>query len=104
MKINVIKNSILFLIEKTDRLDLLKSEINKENYNNSNRIVDLSNVIPDQFLSILKTFTNQNNNKSFVIVTKKIDCDRDNLNLVPTIQEAIDFIDLEEMERDLNSL
>ena len=104
MKINVIKNSILFLIEKTDRLDLLKSEINKENYNNSNRTVDLSNVIPDQFLSILKTFTNQNNNKSFVIVTEKIDCDRDNLNLVPTIQEAIDFIDLEEMERDLNSL
>jgi len=26
------------------------------------------------------------------------------LNLVPTVQEAIDFIDLEEMERDLNSL
>ena len=52
---------------------------------------------------ILKTFTNQNN-KSFVIVTEKIDYDRDNLNLVPTIQEAIDFIDLEEMERDINSL
>ena len=104
MKINVIKNSILFLIEKTDRLDLLKSEINKENYNNSNRIVDLSNVIPDQFLSILNTFTKQNNNKSFVIVTKKNDYNADNLNLVPTIQEAIDFIDLEEMERDIKSL
>ena len=78
-------------------------ELSKKNYNNSNRIVDLSNVIPDQFLIILKTFTNQNN-KSFVIVTEKIDYDRDNLNLVPTIQEAIDFIDLEEMERDINSL
>ena len=104
MKINIIKDSILFLIEKKDTPALIKSEINKENYNNSNRIVDLSNVIPDQFLSILNTFTKQNNNKSFVIVTKKNDYNADNLNLVPTIQEAIDFIDLEEMERDLNSL
>ena len=56
-----------------------------------------------QSLIILKTFTNQND-ESFVIVTEKIDYDIDNLNLVPTIQEAIDFIDLEEMERDLNSL
>jgi len=104
MKINIIKDSILFLIEKKDTPALIKSEINKENYNNSNRIVDLSNVIPDQFLSILNTFTKQNNNKSFVIVTKKNDYNADNLNLVPTIQEAIDFIDLEEMERDIKSL
>ena len=104
MKINIIKDSILFLIEKKDTPALIKSEINKENYNNSNRIVDLSNVIPDQFLNILNTFTKQNNNKSFVIVTKKNDYNADNLNLVPTIQEAIDFIDLEEMERDIKSL
>lgn len=103
MKINVTKNSVLFLIEKKDTPAFFKSELSKKKYNNSNRIVDLSNVIPDQFLIILKTFTNQNN-KSFVIVTEKIDYDRDNLNLVPTIQEAIDFIDLEEMERDINSL
>ena len=103
MKINFIKNSILFTIEKKDNPILIKLEINKENYNNYNKIVDLSNIIPDQFIIILKTFTNQND-KSFVIVTEKIDYDIDNLNLVPTIQEAIDFIDLEEMERDLNSL
>jgi len=103
MKINFIKNSILFIIEKKDNPISIKLEINKENYNNYNKIVDLSNIIPDQFIIILKTFTNQND-KSFVIVTEKIDYDIDNLNLVPTIQEAIDFIDLEEMERDLNSL
>jgi len=68
MKINVTKNSVLFLIEKKDTPAFFKSELSKKNYNNSNRIVDLSNVIPDQFLIILKTFTNQNN-KSFVIVT-----------------------------------
>ena len=103
MKINFIKNSILFIIEKKDNPISIKLEINKENYNNYNKIVDLSNIIPDQFIIILKTFTNQND-KSFVIITEKIDYDIDNLNLVPTIQEAIDFIDLEEMERDLNSL
>ena len=103
MKINIIKNSILFIIEKKDNPISIKLEINKENYNNYNKIVDLSNIIPDQFIIILKTFTNQND-KSFVIVTEKNDYDIDNLNLVPTIQEAIDFIDLEEIERDLNSL
>ena len=103
MKINFIKNSILFIIEKKDNPILIKLEINKENYNNYNKIVDLSNIIPDQFIIVLKNLTNQND-KSFVIVTEKIDYDIDNLNLVPTIQEAIDFIDLEEMERDLNSL
>ena len=103
MKINFIKNSILFIIEKKDNPISIKLEINKENYNNYNKIVDLSNIIPDQFIIILKTFTNQND-KSFVIVTEKIDYEMDNLNLVPTIQEAIDFIDLEEIERDLNSL
>ena len=93
MKINIIKNSILFIIEKKDSLIFIESEINKENYNNYNKIVDLSNVIPDQFLIVLNTFTNQNN-KSLVIVTNKIDYEIDNLNLVPTVQEAIDFIDL----------
>ena len=103
MKINIIKNSILFIIEKEDIPVLIKAEINKQNYNDSNKIIDLSNVIPDQFLIILNAFKNQNN-KSLVIVTEKIDYETDNLNLVPTVQEAIDFIDLEEMERDLNSL
>ena len=103
MKINFIKNSILFIIEKKDNPISIKLEINKENYNNYNKIVDLSNIIPDQFIIVLKNLINQND-KSFVIVTEKIDYEIDNLNLVPTIQEAIDFIDLEEIERDLNSL
>tara|TARA_B100001996_G_scaffold282015_1_gene222408 strand:+ start:2518 stop:2829 length:312 start_codon:yes stop_codon:yes gene_type:complete len=103
MKINFIKNYILFTIEKKDNPILIKLEINKENYNNYNKIVDLSNIIPDQFIIVLKNLINQND-KSFVIVTEKIDYEIDNLNLVPTIQEAIDFIDLEEIERDLNSL
>jgi hypothetical protein len=103
MKINFIKSSILFTIEKKDNPILIKLEINKENYNNYNKIVDLSNIIPDQFIIVLKNLINQND-KSFVIVTEKIDYEIDNLNLVPTIQEAIDFIDLEEIERDLNSL
>ena len=41
--------------------------------------------------------------KSFVIVTKKVSYDEvpDEICLVPTIQEAKDFIEMEEIERDL---
>jgi hypothetical protein len=40
------------------------------------------------------------NKGSFVIVSN-VNFD-DNLNIVPTLQEAYDFIDMEEMERQLN--
>jgi hypothetical protein len=39
--------------------------------------------------------------KSLVILTENISFCND-LNLIPTLQEAIDFIDLEEIERDLD--
>lgn len=42
-------------------------------------------------------------NKSFVLVTTKVTYDEvpDNINVVPTLQEAKDIIEMEEIERDL---
>lgn len=43
-------------------------------------------------------------NKSFVLVTKKVEYDQvpDEICLVPTVQEAKDIIEMEEIERDLD--
>ena len=43
-------------------------------------------------------------NKSFVLVTNKVEYDQvpDEICLVPTIQEAKDIIEMEEIERDLD--
>jgi hypothetical protein len=42
-------------------------------------------------------------NKSFVLVTDKVSYDEipDEISLVPTIQEAMDLIEMEDIERDL---
>lgn len=45
----------------------------------------------------------KNKGKSFVLVTQKVAYDEvpEEISLVPTIQEAKDFIEMEEIERDL---
>lgn len=43
-------------------------------------------------------------NKSLVFLTSNFNNNSEDLNLIPTLQEALDFIDLEEIERDLNLL
>tara|TARA_B100001175_G_C19294370_1_gene535079 strand:+ start:425 stop:739 length:315 start_codon:yes stop_codon:yes gene_type:complete len=104
MKINSQLNSILFTLESGDSPVSLNSELYKSNYLNSNIIIDLSNVVFNGFLNLLKTFSKKHNHKSFVIVSENIDYDKDDLNIIPTIQEAFDYIEMEEIERDLNSL
>lgn len=54
-----------------------------------------------EFLEISNT--HRNANKSFVLVTNKVSYDEtpDKISVVPTIQEAKDLIEMEEIERDL---
>jgi hypothetical protein len=76
-------------------------------FKNNNIIVSLSSlnklVIQDivEFLEISKK--HKATNQSFVIVSDKIDLDAvpDEIVVVPTIQEAYDVIEMDEMERDL---
>ena len=67
---------------------------------NSNNI----NVSTKEFLLFLDIAEQKKQNgTSFVIVSSDIDMDDfpDNFNIVPTLQEAEDVIDMENMEREL---
>ena len=77
-------------------------------FSNNNIIVILVSLIPltrselSEFL--LLSNTHRVNGHSFVIVTNNIDIDSipEELIVVPTLIEAKDVIEMEEMERDLN--
>ena len=106
MKVSSIKNAVLIVLDKNDNLNSLKSEISNDNYSKHNIIIDLNNTSVKDFLIFFKTLENiqKNKNKSLVSLNKNIDNWSEEFNSIPTLQEAIDFIDLEEIERDLNSL
>ena len=93
------ENTIVFKI--SDKNDFSKLNFSK---NVNNFIADLSDVdisvidlLKDKFITFEKIV--YKNNGSFVIVCS-INFDED-LNIVPTLQEAYDFIDMEEIERQL---
>lgn len=77
----------------------------KKNKNINNFIADLRNVdisiiqkIKDKFITFDHNISKKNG--SFVVV-----CDvlfDDNLTIIPTLQEAYDYIEMEDMERKLN--
>ena len=77
-------------------------------FSNNNLIIILASLVPltrselSEFLLISNT--HRQNGHSFVIVTDNIDIDStpEELIIVPTLTEAKDIIEMEEMERDLN--
>ncbi|APQ16305.1 ribonuclease Z [Maribacter hydrothermalis] len=74
---------------------------------NDNLVIDLlgfSKLTPYNvisFLEIAKKY--KKNGQSFVLVSNKVSYDDvpDEINLVPTIKEARDIVEMEEIERDL---
>ncbi|UCE93964.1 MAG: ribonuclease Z [Flavobacteriaceae bacterium] len=82
----------------------------KENYatfKNINLILDFSNIINIDlnkiFLFSPISETQRSNNKSFVLVCKGIEFDQvpEEIVVVPTLKEAEDIIEIEDIERDL---
>ncbi|PKQ45501.1 ribonuclease Z [Confluentibacter flavum] len=77
-------------------------------FKNDNIIVSLSTLHKLNIQDILEFLELSNNHRatkhSFVIVSDKIDLDMvpEELVVVPTVQEAYDIIEMEEMERDLD--
>ena len=77
------------------------------NFSSENLILDFSDfkgVKTENILVFLQLATDhQNNGMSFVIVSNEIDTDRlpEKLIVVPTVSEALDIIEMEEIERDL---
>ena len=77
-------------------------------FKNNNIIVSLSTLYILNIQDILEFLELSNNHRakkhSFVIVSDKIDLDSvpEEMVVVPTVQEAYDIIEMEEMERDLD--
>ena len=101
-------NISLITQEKASVIELVKKlGVLYERFKNDNVIVSLTSLEPislneiAEFLKISNTHREANN--SFVIVTNKVNFNDipDELIVVPTLQEAYDIIEMEEMERDL---
>ena len=61
--------------------------------------LEVLNKVKEKFINFDKSLSNKDS--SFVVVSEfSFD---DDLNIVPTLQEAYDFIEMEEMERELNN-
>ena len=90
-------------------LDQLLSElqIKQNDLKTSNLVLDISNYrsLKPKDLNIFLSYAKilKTNNKSFVIVIDNFDFTKAStkINIVPTLQEAYDIIELEEIERDL---
>ncbi|CAI8168243.1 MAG: Uncharacterised protein [Bacteroidota bacterium] len=114
MQITQQDNTTVFIWETTDPRgtdfrNLLK--VQYKNIENQNIVVDLSayeNISTGDVLefSELSLYNKEQLNKSFVVVTgvMQIDALPENISTAPTLQEALDLIEMEEIERDLGYL
>ena len=98
------KNTLLFKINNRNNYLNSLNEI-KSNINIKNIIIDLNEFNFDEIFDDLNNlFTDsKNNNRSFVIIKSDYRSEYHSIkmNIVPSLQEAIDIIEIEEIERDL---
>ncbi|QRM90476.1 ribonuclease Z [Lacinutrix sp. WUR7] len=102
------ENITIITQEKASVIELVKKlDVLYERFKSDNVIINLTSLKPVtvenivEFLQISKK--HRGAKKSFVIVTDKINIAEtpDEIIVVPTLQEAHDIIEMEEMERDL---
>lgn len=94
--------------EKATIIELVKKiEALYPRFKNNNIIVNLTSLGVIKVHEIVEFLQVSNRHRaskqSFVIVTNKVNIDEalDEIVVVPTLQEAYDIIEMEEMERDL---
>ncbi|WP_338730784.1 ribonuclease Z [Mangrovimonas cancribranchiae] len=94
--------------EKASIVELVKKlDVMYERFKNDNIIVNLTSLKPISLQEIVEFLRLSNNHRaaknSFVIVSEKVNFDDipDEIVVVPTLHEAYDIIEMEEMERDL---
>ena len=94
------KSHVFFLIQKNTKLQDLKDFFDL-NYDN-NCIIQFDNDYDYDHI-FLKEIQNNNSThkKSIVLISKNLTLDNFN-NITPTLQEALDIIEIEEIERSLN--
>lgn len=100
--ISIITQEKSTIIELVNKIQALYPKIQ-----NNNIIITLSSLKALEVQDIVEFLELSNTHRatkhSFVIVSNQIDLDvvPDDIVVVPTIQEAYDIIEMEEMERDL---
>ncbi|MBJ6369826.1 ribonuclease Z [Snuella sedimenti] len=101
-------NTSIITQEKATVVELVKKlQVVYPKFKHDNIIIVLTSLIELSVNDIIEFLEISNkhraNKHSFVIVSNKIDLDStpDQIIVVPTIQEAYDIIEMEEMERDL---
>ena len=98
------QNTLLFKINNRNNYINSSNEI-KSNIYIKNIIIDLNEFNFDEIFDDLNNlFTeSKNNNRSFVIIKSDYRSEYQSLkmNIVPSLKEAIDIIEIEEIERDL---
>ena len=103
------KENFLLIKNDTDSLTDFSSELTKhhDDFKDENVVVDIlpyKDVEIDNLLGFLEISNfHRSNNKSFVIVNDAVGIDElpDELVVVPTLQEAEDMIQMDEIQRDL---
>ncbi|RED49301.1 ribonuclease Z [Seonamhaeicola aphaedonensis] len=101
-------NITIITQEKATTIELVKKlQALYPKYKNNNIIVNLTTlgkISLDDIIEFLQlSNTHRASKHSFILVTNKVEFDEvpDEIVVVPTLQEAYDIIEMEEMERDL---
>lgn len=103
------EESQIIISQENISIDIFLQNLEKEypKLKNDNLVVDLlgfTKLTPYNVLSFLEISNrHKKNGKSFVLVSAKVSYDDvpEEINLVPTLQEARDVVEMEEIERDL---
>ena len=101
-------NITIITQEKASVTELVKKlDVVYNRYKNDNIIVSLTSLQSITLQEVIEFLqisnTHRKSKHSFVIVSDKVNLDEmpDEIVVVPTLQEAYDIIEMEEMERDL---
>lgn len=102
------ENTIVISISKAELSYFIQNFKKNTSYSKKNIIVDVRSVQDlnerdlASFLEI-SSYHTKKNKKSLVLVNEQVTYDElpDELNLTPTLQEAYDLIEMEEIQRDL---
>jgi len=104
MKVKTVNQTIIITPNDEDSSTIIhKIQAEKAQFEDKNMIVDLSahpSADANAFIALSQEHTA--NKKSFVLVVHNADMDDfEEIVVVPTLQEAHDIIEMEEIERDL---
>ena len=107
MNLSKSKNTLLFEVNSVNNYLKILVEI-KNNVQKKNIIIDFNELdFKDFFKDLNNLFKkSKKNKKSFVIISSDFKSEYSNfsVDIVPSLQEAIDIIEIEEIERDLELL